>query len=323
VRAIVQRAYGGPEVLRLVEVERPAVGREEVGVRVRAASTNAGDYALLTGLPYINRLVARGLRAPRQRIPGYDLAGVVETVGEDVQGLRPGDAVVGSCAGAFAEFVSGPAERFVPKPAGVPFAQAAATPASGLVALQGLRDGGRLATGQRVLVQGASGGVGTFAVQVAKVLGAHVTGVCSTRNLALVREIGADAVIDYTREDFADGSQHYDLLFDVAAKRSLGDCRKALTPRGTYILVGNAGGGRWLGGLRAYAKALLLSPWVSQRLRPFIAAYDRADLATLSDWTARGMLRPVVDRTYPLAEAAQALDYIGQGHARAKVVLQV
>ena len=321
-RAVVRRGYGPPSVLELAEVERPAVGAGDVLVRVHAASVHPGDHFLMLGEPYVVRLVF-GLRRPRHPIPGRDLAGVVAAVGEDVADLRPGDAVVGwSTTGTLAEYACVPADQLVPTPAGLTAAQAATVPTSGLTALQALRDIADVRAGQRVLITGASGGVGTFAVQIAKALGAEVTGVCSTRNVELVRSLGADHVIDYAQTDFTRTGLRYDAILDNVEAQPLSAVRWALTPTGT--LIPNCGrGGRWIGPLGRIAKARALSLVTRQTLRPLVSVERRRDLLDLAALIEAGQVTPVIDRTYPLAEAAEALRYIGAGHTQGKVVVTV
>jgi NADPH:quinone reductase-like Zn-dependent oxidoreductase len=318
-RAVVADVYGGPEVLRLEEVERPVAGAGDVLVRVRAAGVNAGDWHLIRGDPYLVRL-GTGLRRPRQRVKGQDLAGVVEAVGAGVDGLAAGDEVFGWCQGAFAEHARTRATHLVAKPARASFAEAAATPGSGLTALQALRRGIDLRRGERLLVIGASGGVGTFAVQIAKALGAEVTGVCSGRNARLVSSLGADHVIDYTREDFARGDARYDAVLDLVGDRRLADCRRALARRGRLLLVGGRGG-RWIGGTGRWIRALLWSPFVRQRLRPFVSVPSRADLETLAGMLAGGTLVPVVERTWTLAQTPDAIRHLEAGHVAGKLVI--
>jgi NADPH:quinone reductase-like Zn-dependent oxidoreductase len=320
-KAIVQSRYGAPDVLELREIERPAVEDGDVLVRVRAAAANPLDWHDVRGLPYFLRL-GSGLLKPGDRVPGVDVAGHVEAVGKNVTRLRPGDEVFGLCKGVFAEFARGREDLLLPKPAAVSFEQAAAVPLAGLTALQGLRDRGLIRAEQKVLIVGASGGVGTFAVQIAKSFGADVTGVCSTRNVEMVRSIGADHVVDYTREDFTRSGQRYDLILDMAGTHSLWDCRRALTPRGTYIVVG-APSGRWLKGPDRFVKALAVGLVVSQRMVPFVASANREDLITLKDLLESGKVTPVIDRSYRLAEAAAALRYLEDGHVRGKVVVTV
>ncbi|MGB5541143.1 MAG: NAD(P)-dependent alcohol dehydrogenase [Gammaproteobacteria bacterium] len=290
-------------------------------VRVLAAGLHAGDCFTVRGAPFPVRL-ATGLFKPKHGIPGYDVAGRVETVGNNVQRFRPGDEVFGSTTGTCAEYACAGEDELAHKPATLTPEAAAAIPTSALAALHALRDVGKVRPGQKVLINGASGGVGTFAVQIARLLGAEVTGVCSTGNLDMVRSIGADHVIDYTREDFTQGGQHYDLVFDNVENRTLSDCRRALTPDGTLIL--NSGSGaRGFGLLVRLVKPLMLSPFVRQNLRRFISIPNHKDLVFLKELVESGKLAPVIDRTYPLRETADALNYIEQGHARGKVVITV
>jgi NADPH:quinone reductase-like Zn-dependent oxidoreductase len=277
----------------------------------------------MTGLPYFVRLMGVGLRRPKDPVRGWDVAGTVEAVGKDVTQFGPGDEVYGTCRGAFAEYACGPADKLAPKPANLSFEQAAAVPVSGCTALRGLRDAGELQAGQTALIIGASGGVGTFAVQLAKMFGAHVTGVCSTPKVDLVRSLGADEVIDYTREDFADGDRRYDLILDTAGRRSLSNLRRALTPRGTLVIVGGEGGGRLTGGFERQLRAALLSPFVGQQLRPLSSAERQEDLLFLKEVIEAGKVTPVISRTYPLAEAAKAVSDADEGHGRGKTVITV
>jgi NADPH:quinone reductase-like Zn-dependent oxidoreductase len=321
-RAIVQRFYGSPEVLESADVDRPVVGDDDVLVRVRAASVHPGDYFLMTGEPYVVRL-AFGLRRPRHPIPGRDLAGVVAAVGKDVVDLQPGDEVFGwSTTGTLAEYACVPAAQLVRTPANLSAGQAAAVPTSGLTALQALRDIAHVQPGQAVLITGASGGVGTFAVQIAKALGAEVTAVCSTRNVELVRSVGADHIIDYTRTDFTRTGLRYDVIFDSVEAQSLSEVRRALSPTGT--LIPNSGrGGLWVGPLGRIVKARARSLFTRQTLRPFTSVGKRQDLLDLAELLEAAQLAPVIDRTYPLSEAAEALRYVGAGHTRGKVVITV
>ncbi len=321
-KAMVQDTYGSAEVLRMADVDRPEPGAGEVLVRVRAVGVDQGVWHLMAGEPYLVRLVC-GLRAPRARVRGAEMSGTVAAVGAGVTGFAPGAEVFGSCDGAFAEYVCGPADRFAPKPAGLSFEQAAALPISGATAIKALREVGKLAPGQRVLVIGAGGGVGTYAVQLAKAWGAHVTGVCSTSKVDLVRSIGADEVVDYTREDFADRPERYDLIVDTAGNRTLAHLRRALTPRGTAALVGGENHGRWVGSLKRTLRATLLSPFVRHRLVGVISLHRNEDLVLLSELVAAGKLKPVVERSFPLAEAADAVRHLEAGRARGKVVLTV
>lgn len=321
-RAAVQHRYGPPSVLSSSEVGVPVLGRRDVLVRVVAASVHPGDYFVMTGEPYVLRL-AFGLRRPRHGIPGRDLAGVVAAVGRAVTTLRPGDEVFGwSTAGTLAEYACVPADNLVPVPAGVSIVDAAAVPTSAMTALQALRDVAGLRPGQRVLVTGASGGVGSFAVQIAKAFGAEVTGVCSTRNVDLVRSLGADHVVDYTKTDFTRTENRYDVVLDNVEAQPLAAVRRVLTPTGT--LVPNSGrGGRWLGPLGRIVRARALSGFTRQRLKPFLSVEKRQDLLALADLLATGQVTPVIDRTYPLAQAADALRHVGAGHTRGKVVVTV
>jgi NADPH:quinone reductase-like Zn-dependent oxidoreductase len=321
-RAVIASEYGPPaDVLGLADIDTPAVGDDDVLVRVHAAGVNWADWAITRGLPYIIRPLY-GLRRPRRRVRGSDVAGTVAAVGRHVTRLRPGDAVFGWCAGAFAEYARADARKLAPKPAGLTFEQAAAVPEAGVVALQALRDVARLRPGQKVLVNGASGGIGTFAVQLAKAFGADVTGVCSTANLDLVRSIGADRVIDYTREDFTTRGERYDLILDIADTHPLSARRRALTPTGT--LIPNSGeGGRWTGSAGRVIKARLLSPFVSQRLRPFVVKPTVGDLDALGALVDAGTVTPVVGGTYPLHATAEAVEHVGRGHTRGKVVITV
>ena len=292
-------------------------------VRVRAASVNPYDWHMLRGEPYLVRLTA-GLRRPKLSIPGIDLAGVVEAVGENVTLLRAGDEVFGSRGGAFAEYVRGGQGNFAPKPAGLSFEQAAAVPTAAVTALQALRDRGKVQPGQTVLVNGAAGGVGTFTVQMAKAFGAEVTAVCSTRNVELVRSLGADHVVDYTVEDFARAGLQYDVIVDNVCNRSLSEFRKALTAKGTLVTVGGKPDmGKWISPLVRPVGSLLLSPFVGQTLVPLMAKHSREDLLVLAELLESGKVTPVIDRTYPLSEAPEAIRYLEAGHAQGKVVITV
>jgi NADPH:quinone reductase-like Zn-dependent oxidoreductase len=321
-KAIVNHVYGPPGVLQLEDVDTPVTRGDEVLVRVLSAAVNPGDWDVLHGRPYVLRLTT-GLRRPRNKVLGLAIAGRVEAVGGNVSEFGPGDEVyAGIGKGGFAEYACVPEAALAPKPANLTFEQAAAVPVAGTTALQALRDIGRVQPGQKVLVNGASGGVGTFAVQIAKASGAVVTGVCSTTNVDLVRSIGADHVIDYTQEDFTRNGQQYDLIFDNVGNRTLSELRRALAPRGTLIPNSNKGSGRWLGGfLRRAVQALVVSPFVSQRLRPFAATDKREDLVVLTRLIESGTVTPVLDTTYPLTEVAEALSHYGAGHARGKVII--
>lgn len=322
-RAIVQDAYGSADVLELEEIDLPAVGDDDVLVRVHAAGVDPGVWHLMTGLPYMVRLMGFGVRRPKSRVPGMDLAGRVEAVGKNVAQFQPGDEVFGTGEGAFAEYAIAHEDKLAPKPANISFEQAAAVPVSAVTALQALRDHGKVKPGQRVLVIGAAGGVGSFAVQLAKAFGAQVTGVCSTSKVDLVRSIGADDVIDYTRDDFAESGQRYDVILDTAGNRSVSHLRRALAPRGTLLIVGGEGGGRLTGGFERALRALLLSPFVGQRLRGFVAKDNGKDLVVLKEHLEAGSVTPLIDRTYRLGQAADAIQYLAAGHARGKVVLSI
>ncbi len=320
-KAIVYHEYGSPDVLALQDVAEPVVTDGAVLVRIRAASANPYDWHFMRGLPYFMRAVS-GLRTPKDSRLGSDMAGEVEAVGKGVTRFRPGDAVYGFVAhGGFAESIAVAEEVLGPKPANLTFAQAAAVPLAALTALQGLRDAGQVRPGQRVLIVGASGGVGTFAVQLAKAFGAEVTGVCSTRNVALVRSLGADHVIDYTREDFTQGTRRYDLILQLAGMQPPSECRRALTPEGTLALSSGDSRGRWIGPLGRIIKAAALSPFVSQKLGSFEAKSNRDDLRFLTELIESGKVTPVIDRTYPLCETADAIRYLETGRARGKVVI--
>ena len=322
-KAVTQDRYGSADVLTLDDIAMPVAGDEEVLIRVHAAAVGPDVWHLMTGLPYFVRLMGVGLRRPKARVIGWDVAGSVEAVGKDVTHLQPGAEVFGTCRGAFAEYACGRAETLAPKPTNLSFDQAASVPVSGTTALRGLRDAGGIQAGQAALIIGASGGVGTFAVQLAKMFGAHVTGVCSTSKVELVRWIGAEHVIDYTREDFAEGAQRYDLILDTAGRRSLSQLRRALTPQGTLVIVGGEGGGRLTGGFDRQLRAALLSPFVGQRLRPLSSAERQEDLLFLKDVIEAGRVTPVISRTYPLDEAANALSDADEGHGRGKVVITI
>lgn len=320
-RAIVYHDYGSPDVLKCEEIEKPTPGDDEVLIRVRAASVNPLDWHFMRGAPYMIRIMT-GLRRPKTPRLGVDLAGHVEAVGRNVTQFQPGDEVFGArLGGAFAEYVCADENSLAFKPANLTFEQAAAVPTAALTALQALRDKGRIQPGQRVLINGAAGGVGTFAVQVAKSFGANVTGVCSTRNVDLVRSIGADHVIDYTREDFTQGGRRYDVIFDCVANHSLSACRRVMSPGGAYILVGGTGGGRWIGPLARGLKAVLLSRFVTQKLVMFLTSSNKEDLVSLKELAESKRVTPVIDRTYPLSEVPEAIRYLEEGHARGKVVI--
>ena len=322
-QAIVQRRYGAaPEdVLRLEQIARPAIKAGEVLVGVRAAGVDRGTWHLMVGQPYLMRIIGFGLRGPKTRVPGLAVAGTVEAVGQDVTGLAAGDAVFGTALGSFAQYAIARADRLALKPARLSFEQAAAMPGSATTALQAVRDHANLRPGQHVLVIGASGGVGTFAVQIAKALGAEVTGVCSPAKMDLVRAVGADHVIDYTREDPVAGPRRYDVIIDIGGNRRLAHLRRALAPRGTLVITGGEDGGRWLGGIGRNLRAQLLSPFVSQKLTAFVARQRPADLITLRDLADSGAITPAIDRTYPLSQAAAAVRLLAEGRVRGKVVI--
>lgn len=320
-KAITYDRYGSFDVLRFRDIPKPVVKADEVLVRVHAAALHVGDCFSVRGAPFAIRLKT-GLLKPTYGVPGFDLAGQVAAVGASVTHFRPGDDVFGASTGTCAEYVRVRETALAPKPARLTFAEAAAIPTSALAALHGLRDAGRLRPGQRVLINGAAGGVGTFAIQLAKAFGAEVAGVCGPNNVDLVRALGADYVIDYTREDFTQGERRYDLIIDNVENRSLADCRRVLTPTGTLVL--NSGtGARGAAMLVRLLTPLVLSPFVRQRLRRYLSAPRRADLILLTEFVESGKLRPVIDRIYPLCETGAALAYIEGGHARGKVAVTV
>ncbi len=322
-KAIVYTEYGSPDVLELRDIDEPEIADDEVLVHVHAAGVDRGVWHIMTGLPYPIRLAGYGLRAPKNPVIGSDVAGVVEAVGKSVSRFQPGDEVFGIGKGSYAEYVCAREDKLARKPANLTFEQAAVVAISGLTALQGLRDHGRVESGQEVLVIGASGGVGTYAVQIAKAFGAQVTGVCSTTKVDMVRSIGADHVIDYTREDFAEGEQRYDLILDIGGNSSLARLRHALTPRGTLVITGGETDGRWLGGTDRQLRALVLSRFVGQKLGTFVSSENADDLIVLKDLIEAGKVMPVTDRTYALSEAPDAIRYMEAGHARGKVAITV
>ncbi len=320
-KAVVCRSYGSPDVLHCEDIEKPSPGDEEVLIKVRAAAANPMDYHLMSGV-YIMRLMT-GLRKPKRTRPGADIAGEVEAVGRKVTRFKPGDSVFGATRGAFAEYVCAPESSLALKPANLTFEQAAAIPVAGLTALQGLRDKCGLQPGRKVLINGAAGGVGTFAVQVARSLGAEVTGVCSTRNMDLVRGLGASHVVDYTSEDFTRSAERYDVIFDCVGNHPLSAYRRVMTSGGTFVPIGAKSEGRWIG-LLPHLLRLVVSSWfVSQKVAFFMAKIRTDDLITLKDLIEANQVTPVVDRCYMLSEAPQALLYLKAGHARGKVVLTV
>jgi NADPH:quinone reductase-like Zn-dependent oxidoreductase len=322
-QAIVQDRYGSTDVLELRDIDEPEIADDEVLIRVHAAGVDRGVWHLMTGLAYPIRLAGYGLRAPKTPVPGMDLAGVVAAVGSGVTRFRPGDEVFGIGKGAYAEFARAPERKLALKPANLTFDQAAVLAISGSTALQAVRDKGQVRSGQQVLITGASGGVGTYAVQMAKAFGAEVTAVCSTTKVDLVRSIGADHVIDYTRADFADGVRRYDVILDIGGNSSLSRLRRALVPKGTLVLVGGEDGGRWLGGLDRQLRMLVLSPFVGQTLRSLISKEDHEYLIALAELVEAGKVTPVIDRNYPLSEVPKAIRYLEEGHARGKVVITV
>ena len=322
-KAIVRDTYGSTDVLELRDIDKPEIADDEVLVRVHAAGVDQGVWHVMAGLPYPIRLAGYGLRAPKTPVPGADVAGVVEAVGPDVTRFQPGDEVFGIGKGSYAEYARAPENKLAPKPANLTLEQAAAVAISGLPALQGLRDHGKVRPGQKVLIIGASGGVGTYAVQLAKAFGAEVTGVCSTTKVDMVRSIGADHVIDYTHDDFADGERRYHVILDIGGNSSLSRLRRALTPKGTLVIAGGETDGRWLGGIDRQLRALLLSPFVGQKLGTFISRENHEDMIVLKDLIEAGKVTPVIDRTYPLSEVPEAIRYMRMGHARGKVLITV
>jgi NADPH:quinone reductase-like Zn-dependent oxidoreductase len=322
-RAIVRDAYGSPEVLELRAIDKPEIADDEVLVRVHAAGVGRDVWHVMTGLPYPIRLAGYGLRAPKNPVIGSDVAGVAEAVGKNVTRFQPGDEVFGIGKGSYAEYVCAREDKLAPKPANLTSEQAAVVAIMGSTALQGLRDHGKVRPGQKVLVIGASGGVGTYAVQLAKAFGAHVTGVCSTAKVEMVRSIGADHVIDYTKEDFAEGEQRYDLILDIGGNSSLSRLRRVLTPRGTLVIVGGEGGGRWFGGVDRQLRAMMLSPFVGQKLLAFVSPENHEDMMALKELIESRKVTPVIDRTYPLSEVPEAIRYLQEGHAQGKVVITV
>jgi NADPH:quinone reductase-like Zn-dependent oxidoreductase len=323
-KAIVRDTYGSPDVLELTDIDKPEPGDDEVLLRVHAASVNPAGWHILRGAPYIAR-IEFGLRKPKDRVLGCDVAGHIEAVGKNVTMLQPGEEVFGSPfmhgLGAFAEWVCISEDLLAPKPAALSFEQVAAVPLAALTALQGLRDQGRIEPGHKVLIIGASGGVGTFAVQIAKSFDAEVSGVCSTRNVEMVRALGADHVIDYTQEDFTQSGQKYDLIFQLAGTLSPSECRSALSTNGTLLISSGESEGRWIGPVDRVIKGLVLSGFVSQKMASFTVKPNREDLQLLKQFIEDGTLTPEIDRTYPLAQVPEAIRYLEEGHARGKVVI--
>ena len=324
-KAIVYSDYGLSN-LKLENIEKPTPNDDQILVKVRAASINPYDWHFVEGTPYIMRMMGVGLRKPKDIQLGVDFAGTVEAVGKNVTQFKPGDDVFGGRGGAFAEYVCRRAEGAIAlKPASITFEQAASVNIAGITALQAIRDKGKVQPGQKVLINGASGGVGTFAVQIAKSFGADVTGVCSTRNVDLVRSLGADHVIDYTKEDFAKGDQRYDAILDNVPNHSLSECRRILNPNGKYVMIGGGGpnDSRWIGPFGRVIKTLLMSPFIPQKMGMMMADANQKDLTALADMMQSGKVKPVIDRTYKLSELPEAIRYLEEGHARGKVVITV
>jgi NADPH:quinone reductase-like Zn-dependent oxidoreductase len=322
-KAIVQDVYGSADVLELRDIDPPVIGSDEVLLQVHAAGVEPGVWHIMTGLPYLVRVMGYGLTKPKYPVRGRDVAGRVEAVGANLTRFQPGDEVFGTCEGSFAEYAAAREDRLALKPANLTFEEAAVIPISGMTALQALRDKGQVKPGQEVLIIGAGGGVGTFAIQLAKAFGAEVTAVCSTSKIDLVTSIGADHVIDYTREDFTERSGRYDLIIDNAGNRRLSKLRRALAPDGTLVIVGGEGGGAWVGPADRIVPVMLLSPFVKQRLLSLMAMEREEDLQVLSEMAEAGKFTPALDRTYPLVEAPDAVRYVGEGHARGKVVVTI
>jgi NADPH:quinone reductase-like Zn-dependent oxidoreductase len=322
-RAIVQDVYGDADVLRHERITRPVVADNEVLVRVHAAGLDRGTWHLMTGKPYLMRIAGLGFRGPKDRVPGRDLAGTVEAVGSAVTRFAVGDEAYGVGRGSFAEYAVAVEDKLARKPVSLSFEQAAVVPISAATALQALTDHGRIEAGQQVLVIGASGGVGSYAVQLAKAFGAEVTGVAGTAKLDLVRSLGADRVLDYTRDDYADGSHHYDLVLDIAGNPGLSRLRRALTPKGTAVLVGGEDGGNLTGGMNRSLRALLLSPFVGQRLAWFVAKERASDLERLTDLIEAGQVTPSIDRTYPLEQVPDAMRHLAAGQVRGKAAITI
>lgn len=322
-KAIVYHRYGSPDVLSYEEMAKPAPAENEVLIRVRAAAVNPYDWHFMRGEPYAVRIMARGLRKPKDPRLGADVAGEIEAVGRSIRQFKPGDAVFGSCKGAFAEYTCASESKLAIKPDNVTFEQAASVPIAAFTALQGLRDKGKIQPGQKVLINGAAGGVGTFAVQIAKSLGAEVTGVCSTRNVEMVRSIGADQVVDYTQEDFTKSARRYDVILDCVGNHSFSECRRVLNPRGIYVGAGGTSDNWMIGPLTSAIKALVLSWFVSQKQVMVLAKPSKEDLTIMGKLMESGKVTPVIDRSYSLSEVPDAIRYLEAGHARGKVVITV
>ena len=322
-QAVVRDRYGEVDVVAVRDIEAPVPGDSDVLIRVRAAGVEPGVWHMMTGRPYLVRVIGFGLRAPKVKVLGRDVAGIVATVGKDVRQFQPGDKVFGTVDGSFAEFACADAAGFALKPGNLTFEQAAAAPISGMTALVAVRDRGKLQPGQRVLVAGAGGGVGSFAVQLAKAMGAHVTGVCSASKGDLVRSIGADEIIDYARDDFTDGTRQYDLIIDTAGRRPLTRLRRCLTTDGALVIVGGEGGGRWLGRFQRQLLAPLRSIRRQQKLIGLMFSETQDLLQALTEAIEAGKVTPIIDRTYPLSQAADAIRHLEQGHTAGKVVLTV
>jgi NADPH:quinone reductase-like Zn-dependent oxidoreductase len=321
-KAVIQREYGGADVLEVAEVGKPVIRDDEVLIRVRAASIHAGDVLLMQGTPYVMR-VGLGLRRPRNPTPGIDVAGTVEAVGSNVSRFQPGDDVFGEGKRTLAEYAAAKESRLAAKPENLTFEEAAVLTVSGLTALKAVRDVGEVQPGQSVLINGAAGGIGVYAIQIAKALGAEVTAVCSSGKADLVRSLGADHVIDYTEEDFTQGDRRYNFILDNVGNRSLSDCRRVLTSDGTLIPNSGTAGGKWIGPLVSMGQAMVTSPFVSQRLRTFLSTPNEDDLNALVELVESGELVPVIGNTYQLSEAAEALRVVADGHAEGKVVVTV
>ncbi len=325
-KAVVYTDYGSPDVLQIREIKKPAPNDDQVLVKVRAVSINPLDWHFIEGRPYIMRGMMGGMRKPKNPRLGVDYSGTVEAVGKNVTQFKPGDEVFGNKIGAFAEYLCPRADRAVAmKPANITFEQAAGIPVAGLTALQGLRDHGKVQPGQKVLINGASGGVGTFAVQIAKNLGAEVTGVCSGRNTEMVQSLGADHVIDYTKEDFTKGNERYDVILDNVGTQPLSGFRRVLKPNGILVMVGGGGpnDGKWIGPMARPIKAMLVSPFTSQKIGMMLAEPSQKDLNLVAEMMESGKVKSVIDRTYPLSQIREAMAYLEQGHARGKVIITV